>query len=354
MKILILTRYNYDGPSSRYRYFQYLKFFEEKNWNYEIKPLLPNNYIKYLFGNGKIPFSEIILSYFKRALTLLFKRKYDLIWLEQEAFPWIPFFIEKIFLKGKTKIVSDYDDAFFHRYDLHKTKLIRFLLGKKIDSVMHNVDIVFSGNDYISERAKLSNAKKIIFLPTVVDTNKYKKIDIDKNNIFTIGWLGTPTTSVYLYELENVFEKLYKLGNIKFSFVGARKLEFKNFEYHLIEWDEEKEVEEISKFDVGIMPLKDGPFERGKCGFKLIQYLACEIPVVGSPVGINDKIIQHGINGFKATNENEWYEYLLKLKDDRDLREKMGKNGRALVEEKYSLKNNAKKIIDNFEKLVNN
>ena len=96
MKILILTRYNYDGPSSRYRYFQYLKFFEEKNWNYEIKPLLPNNYIKYLFGNGKIPFSEIILSYFKRALTLLFKRKYDLIWLEQEAFPWIPFFIEKI------------------------------------------------------------------------------------------------------------------------------------------------------------------------------------------------------------------------------------------------------------------
>lgn len=352
MKILILTRYDYDGSSSRYRFFQYLKVLEAQSWKYEIKPLLSNNYIKYLYKNSSFPLAEIILGYLKRFFILLRKNDYDLIWLEQEAFPWIPSFFEIPFLKGKPKLVVDYDDAIFHRYDLHKNYFIRLLLKKKIDVVMSVADIVLAGNDYLAERAQKSNAKRIEFFPTVVDTEKFKKLEVQKDNIFTVGWLGSPSTAKYLKMLEEVFANLYKAGNIKFRFVGTGNITFNNLSYDIIEWSEEKEVEELSKFDVGIMPLVDGPFERGKCGFKLIQYLACEIPVVGSPVGINDKIIQHGINGFKATNNSEWIEYLMILKNNPELRRNMGIAGRKMVEENYSLKVNSKKIIDLMKNIM--
>lgn len=350
MKILILTRYDYDGPSSRFRYFQYQDILKNYNLSYEIKPLLSNNYIKFLFNGKKFPLIEIIKGYLKRIFILIKKNKYDIIWLEQEAFPWIPFYIEKLFLFGKPKIVADYDDAFFHRYDLHKNFFVRKLLGRKIDSVMKNSSVIFAGNDYLAERAKKSGAKNIVIFPTVVDTNVYKRKNVTKENKFIIGWLGSPSTEIYLNEIKNVFYKLSSFNDIKFVFVGAKNISF-DFDYEIINWKEETEIEEISKFDVGIMPLKDGPFERGKCGFKLIQYLSCEIPVVGSPVGVNDKIIQHGINGFKANNEDEWYNYLLKLKNDKELRIKMGIEGRKFIIENYSLEKNSNILKTVFDSL---
>lgn len=352
MRILVLTRYDYDGSSSRYRFFQYLQVLENQQWNYEIKPLLSNNYIKYLYKNSSFPLLEIIFGYIKRFFLLLRKNEFDLIWLEQEAFPWIPSIIEIPFLVGKTKLIVDYDDAIFHRYDMHKNLIIRLFLKKKINVVMNKADIVLAGNDYLADRARKSKAKRIEFFPTVVDTEKFRKLTVQKDDVFTIGWLGSPSTAKYLYMIEDVFVELSKEEDIKINFVGCGNINFSSFNYYIIDWKEEKEVEELAKFDVGIMPLFDGPFERGKCGFKLIQYLACEIPVVGSPVGINDKIIQHGINGFKANTKIEWIEYVKILKNDPELRNRMGKAGRKMVEENYSLKVNSIKLIEFMNSMV--
>ena len=109
---------------------------------------------------------------------------------------------------------------------------------------------------------------------------------------------------------------------------------------------------EINKFDVGIMPLFDEPWERGKCGYKLIQYMACGKPVIASPVGINQKIIKHGVNGFLAQTDEDWYYYLNILKKDEDLRIKMGMNGRKLVEDEYSLQIQAPRLISLFLKII--
>ena len=119
-----------------------------------------------------------------------------------------------------------------------------------------------------------------------------------------------------------------------------------------IQWDENTEVEEISKFDIGIMPLPDNPWERGKCGFKLIQYLSCNVPVIGSPVGVNKDIIINGVNGFQANSTDEWIKYIRLLKNDKELMLKMGRNGRRFVDMKYSLQKNAVKIIDYFSELL--
>jgi glycosyltransferase involved in cell wall biosynthesis len=255
-------------------------------------------------------------------------------------------------IKSKTKLVADYDDAFFHRYDLHRNYFIRTLLGKKIDAVMGIADLVLAGNEYLAARAKLNNAKQIEIFPTVVDTDKFANIARTGNSdLFTIGWLGSPSTAKYLGLIEEALQKIYKDGKIRFAFVGAGNIKFDNFPVENIAWNEKTEIEEISKFDVGIMPLEDGPFERGKCGFKLIQYLSCEIPVVGSPVGVNDKIIQHGVNGYKADNTEDWIKYLTILKEDSYLRKKMATEGRKLIIQDYSLENNSKRLIDLFNNI---
>jgi len=352
MKILVLSKYDDKGASSRYRFYQYVPSLRNEGWEVKTEPLLSNNYIAFLYDNKELPLLEIILSYFKRIFLLLKKNKYDIIWIEQESFPWIPFFIEKIFIKSKTKIVTDYDDAFFHRYDQHSNKIVRYLLGSKIDSVMNYADLILAGNDYLARRARANHVKQIEIFPTVVDTEIFKKMKVHKDNVFTIGWIGSPGTAKYLYTIRNAFKKVFDEGGVKFSFIGAGDLMFDEFPYENINWDETTEVKEISKFDVGIMPLPDSPWERGKCGFKLIQYLSCCIPVIGSPVGVNDKIIQHGINGFKANSTEDWVKYFQILKNDSALREKMGIQGRNFIINNYSLKNNSMRLVSLFKNII--
>ncbi len=352
MRILILPRYEINGPSSRYRFFQYLPYLKEQGWEITINPLLGANYVKHLYEKAPFPLVEIVLGYFKRMFLLLRKGKYDIIWVEQEAFPWIPSFIEKPLIKSKTKLIADYDDAFFHRYDLHKFFLIRYIFGKKIDMVMSIANLVLAGNEYLSDRAKENNSQLIEIFPTVVDTNKFVSMGSPGKNYFTIGWIGSPSTKKYLFMIEEALKEIYNLGKAKITLVGAGDLKFKDFPTDNIDWDEQTEVEEISKFDVGIMPLVDGPFERGKCGLKLIQYLSCGIPVIGSPVGVNNQIIQHGINGFKADTVKDWTKYLRIMKEDSDLRKKMGIEGRKFIVLNYSLKHNSSKLISLFESII--
>lgn len=352
MKILLLPKYAKDGPSSRYRFYQYIPFFQKQGWNIEVSPLLGNNYVRYLFHKTQFPFLEIVSAYLNRFMTLLRKNKYDIIWIEQEAFPWVPPFIEKLLIGSKTKIVADYDDAFFHRYDLHKLLLVRLILGKKIDMVMGKAQIVLAGNEYLADRARRNARQRIEIFPTVVDTEKFIRKGSTSEKYFTIGWLGSPSTRKYLSLVKDALIEIHNLGNVRIVIVGAGDFKVNDLPIDNITWNEEKEVEEISKFDVGIMPLVDGPFEKGKCGLKLIQYLSCGIPVIGSPVGVNKEIIQHGKNGFQAETNDEWVRYLRLMMLDRDLRKKLGDEGRRLVLQNYSLKQNAVRLIYLFENLV--
>jgi glycosyltransferase involved in cell wall biosynthesis len=349
-KILVLTKYESLGSSSRYRFYQYLSYLKSDDFIIELAPLLDNNYIVKMnrdtinYNNRTINRTEILGYYFQRLKKLIQCWDYDLLWIEKEILPYVPAWLERILTQG-VPYVLDYDDAQFHRYDHYASKIVKLLLARKIDHVIANSKLTIVGNEYIADRAHQAGAKRVEIIPTVVDLDHYslKKTTLD-HQPFNIGWIGSPTTTRYVEAMEPVFQSLNKKYNCKFTMIGARDMNFENLDLNIKQWHEDSEVENLKSLDVGIMPLDDNIWEQGKCGIKLIQYMACGLPVVGTPIGVNREIIQHGINGFQATSPDQWIEHLSRLAEDPALRYSMGEEGRSMVESSYCLEVTAPKL----------
>ncbi len=351
-RLLILPRYTEKGPSSRVRMMQYLPYLKEAGFDITIHPFFDDGYIDSLYSHRPIKISSVLCSYWDRVWISLHKRKHDLIWLQQELLPWIPFDMEKVLYSKKIPLLVDYDDAVFHRYDLHKNSLIRLLLRKKIDHVMEIASGLTVGNAYLAERAEQTGARNIHILPSVVDTKKYHCKSKETQTDFIIGWLGTPKTIHFLETIKPALENVLK-SNTRLIIVGADIPDsVKDLPIQSQTWNEDTEIDQILQFDVGIMPLIDAPFERGKCGYKLIQYMACGLPVVASPVGVNQNIVEQGINGFLASTTEEWIDAIIQLRDDLALRKKMGMAGRKKVELHFNLESTANQLVNLFDQTI--
>jgi len=353
MKIVLFSRYDTLGASSRMRSFQYLPFLKSNGIEVIVLPLFGNDYLNTLYKGKRRPLTLIIRAYIKRIIDLLKNRKADLIWIEKELLPFLPYWLEKVLLKKKMYLL-DYDDAIFHKYDLHKNSIVRWLFSKKIDKLMNNSRIVICGNSYLEKRAKFAGAKKVEILPTVINTEKYilKNIQETELSVIRIVWIGSPSTESYLNLLKTPLINLAKIIKFKLIIIGANKFKLEGIDIEFIEWNESSEVKDISDCHIGIMPLIDSPWEKGKCGYKLIQYMACGLPIVGSNIGVNSEIIDHGKNGYIANNDNEWVEYLLLLIQSKTKRREMGLNGFLKVEKKYCLKVTAPKLIDHLKEAI--
>jgi glycosyltransferase involved in cell wall biosynthesis len=201
---------------------------------------------------------------------------------------------------------------------------------------MRSSKAVVAGNDYLAARARSAGAKRVEILPTVVDTERYTFAPMPANETLTIGWIGSPITTRYLEQFRPTIAKMCEGGRARFVAIGASALDWPDVPVEVRPWSETSEVAELHGFDVGIMPLPDSPWERGKCGFKLIQYMACGRPVIGSPVGVNSQIIEDGVNGFLASTDRDWLAAVERLREEKGLRRDMGANGRQLVESQYS------------------
>lgn len=343
MRILLLSRYSRLGASSRVRSLQYLPFLAAKGWQVDVSPLFSDSYLQALYS-GQPRGIQVIAGYWRRIKALLRSRRYDLVWIEKEVFPFMPALAERLLLKVGVPYVVDYDDAWFHRYDKHSNRVIRSLLGRKIDTVMRYAALVVAGNEYLAERARMAGARRVEIVPTVVDLTRYEVVQSTGNHPLVVGWIGSPVTSRYLLSIGRVYESLAKEFDVRFVAVGASEGELQELPVEVLNWAEETEVQSIQAFDIGVMPLEDSPWERGKCGYKLIQYMACGLPVVASPVGVNGEIIQHGANGFLAHDLYEWEQTLRDLLNDHGLRQRMGDKGRERVEAWYSLQVQAPRL----------
>ncbi|MGH8615607.1 MAG: glycosyltransferase family 4 protein [Gammaproteobacteria bacterium] len=198
----------------------------------------------------------------------------------------------------------------------------------------------------MADRARRAGARWVEVVPTVVDIERYCIRPTARQDAFTIGWMGTPCTAQYLKYVQVALHTLGKTGRAKVLLVGSGAVTTEGVVTEHREWSEETEVADIQDFDVGIMPLLDGPWERGKCGYKLIQYMACGKPVVASPVGVNCQIVDHGVNGFLSESESAWRSALSELMHSRKLCASMGSAGRRLVEQRYCLQVTAPRIAD--------
>jgi glycosyltransferase involved in cell wall biosynthesis len=352
-RILALTRYQRLGAASRIRFLQFLPELGQRGLHIDVNYLLDDNYVQRLYQGQRVVVSDVLRSYVKRLQRMTGPARHDVLWIEKEAFPWIPRAFESTLL-NRVPYILDFDDAWFHRYDMHANPLVRRLLGRKIDALMRNSAAVVAGNDYLAQRACTAGAACVHVIPSVVDLTRYvQTLDSSARGPAAdkaiVGWIGTPMTVRYLGELREVLEEVTKNGGVELHIVGAGVPdELAGLPVVSIPWNEATEVEEISKFSLGIMPLKATPWELGKCGFKLLQVMAAGLPVVASAVGVNAQIVRHGVNGFLASNAEEWCAAIATLCADRALREKMGREARKTVEENYSLD----AVIDSLASLL--
>ncbi|MBN3518753.1 glycosyltransferase family 4 protein [Algoriphagus lutimaris] len=345
-KILFLPKYPRQGASSRLRTFQYLDLWKQQGVEVSVSSFFNSKYLSQIYQNQKPQFINVLKCYLKRCWVLMYSWRYDLIWIEKEAFPFLPSYAEWLIEKLGKGYIVDYDDAVFHNYDQNPNWLVRTWMGNKIDWVMRHSRIVFVGNSYLGKRAKLAGALDVQILPTVVETTVYSVHRNNNNSKIRLGWIGSPSTTKYLNFLTSIFEELSKTLDFELLIINSPHVQLPDFtcEYSLIPWKEEEESSQISQFDIGMMPLPDSDWEKGKCAYKLIQYMACGLPVVASPVGMNKDVVRPGENGFLASTELEWLEALSLLISDSSLRVKMGDAGRKLVENEYSLEKNFEKI----------
>jgi len=337
------------GASSRLRSMQYVPFLEGSGIELDVYPLFDDRYLERLYAHNSRSVLETGNLYLRRAKSLRQASDVDLIWLEKEALPYVPFFLEKLLVPSGVPYIVDYDDAVFHNYDLSPYRVVRKILGKKIDHVMTGAKTVVCGNDYLAQRAKQAGARRLEIVPTVVDARRYTAVPDAENTTPVIGWIGSPSTQQYVLNLSAVLEQLFKRYGIHLVLVGAQPwLEnaFGDVPVQVLPWDEEDEADLVASFDIGIMPLADGPWERGKCGYKLIQYMACGKPVVASPIGMNATIVNSSACGRLAYNEDEWFGHLAELATSRTRRIEFGKNGRLAVEEEYSVQTQAPRMLE--------
>ena len=334
VKILMLTRYGRLGASSRVRAYQYIGALEAAGFEVTIRPLLDDGYLRRRYARDEINVTAVGWAYARRVGTMLRSRRYDLLYIEKELFQWIPGPIERLLLSG-TRYVLDYDDAIFHTYDQHRFGVVRSILGSKIAGLMQRAQLVIVGNEYLAQYAATAGARRIAVVPTAVDLTRYEERKWPDRAPFTVGWIGSPSTTRYLNLVAPALADACGDGG-RVLLVGAREIALPGARVTRVPWAEETEVDHIRTFDLGIMPLPDEPWARGKCGYKLIQYMACGIPVVASPVGVNAQIVAPGVNGFLPTTLEQWRDALLTLRARADLRRSMGEAGRRTVEDGYS------------------
>jgi glycosyltransferase involved in cell wall biosynthesis len=347
MKILALTRYSRLGASTRLRTLQYLPYLERTGFHITVAPFFDDAYLTGLYSDRR----NIIetLGYFaQRIKTMRRCNDIDLIWIEKEALPWVPWALERALLPRDIPYVVDYDDAVFHRYDQSRHPVVRAALGQKIDGVMAGAACVIAGNRYLADRAVAAGAKRVEVVPTVVDMHRYQVGNVPSaDGKLRVGWIGTPQTWRDLgYPIYEALAQELQNGDVVFRAVGAAPSPLRKESLEIIPWTEESEVNAIQGMDIGIMPLTDTPWTRGKCGYKLIQYMACGKPVVASGVGVNNEIVRHEVDGFIVNDTSGWLEKIFILCKNAELRKQMGASSRERAAKQFSLQKWSAELAD--------
>lgn len=336
--------------------FQYLSHLEKRGFTFEISSFFDECYVENLYVGKQKNFFRYLIYYSKRFSIILAiatqLKKFDAVWIEKEAFPYLPAIFERLILVSGTPYILDYDDAIFHNYDGHRIALVRWLLGSKLNGLLQKSSAVLAGNKYLADYASQHGAQSVHFIPTVVDTARYDPNLEKEASPMRVGWIGTPYTARYLADLLPGLTAASKKADITLVTIGSPYLEAPaglSIEQH--EWTEETESGLLASLHVGIMPLPDEPFERGKCGYKLIQYMASGCAVIGSPVGVNCQIVTGDV-GYLAKTNTEWAHALVALSSDPIKRRIMGENGRKKIEIHYSLNSILVKIENVLNKVI--
>ncbi len=356
-KILFLTLHRPNrSPSQRFRFEQYLHFFKANGFEYDFSFLLneKDDAIFYSKGHFFPKVAIVFKSFLKRIKELNRAKEFEIIFIQRECFMLGSSFFEKRFSKSGAKLIFDFDDSIWLQNVSDANKTFVWLKNPdKTSKIISYSSLILAGNNYLKNYASQFN-KNVIIIPTTIDTEEYKKTILPPKNIITIGWSGSITTIQHFEFSVNILKKIKdKYGSkIEIKVIGDKNYKNQALDITGMAWNKNTEIEDLSSFDIGIMPLPDDEWAKGKCGLKGLQYMALEIPTIMSPVGVNTEIIQDGINGFLSSSENEWVEKLSLLIESESLRKEIGKTGRETVVKYYSVEANKQNYLDAFKTLL--
>jgi len=297
----------------------------------------------------------VIKSFFHRMKDTRRAKQYDLVFVYREAYMLGTTMFERKFAKSGVPMIFDFDDSIWLNDTSEGNQNLAWMKRtEKTDEICRYATLVSVGNQYLADYAKQFN-NNIFVLPTVINTNYHKPIEKKQHDRICIGWTGSQTTMKHYETAYPVLRRILEKYGDKVYFkviTNSKNWQSEIPDTKIIQWSAENEINELCEFDIGIMPLPDDKWSRGKCGFKGLQCMAMELPVVMSPVGVNTEIIDDGKNGFLADSEDEWVEKLSALIDSETLRHEIGHNARRTVEERFSAGAWAEKVVKTFDGLL--
>jgi glycosyltransferase involved in cell wall biosynthesis len=359
MKIMFIVPSPVDSsPSQRFRYEQYFERLSEGGHEMMVFSFFTKGSWFRLYNSGSISrrLLDVVVGFFKRVYSLFLVYSYDLIFIHREAAPVGPPIFEWIIgILFRKRIIYDFDDAIWLTDRVDEPGLMRFIKWRsKVRSICGWSYKISCGNQYLATFAKEYN-KQVVVNPTTIDTYGWHNPDhipksAKRNEDLVIGWTGSHSTLKYLRALTPVLERLeIMFPRIKIMVIADQDPLLKLDSVIFVPWDKATEVKDLMKIDIGLMPLPDDEWTKGKCGFKALQYMALMKPVVASAVGVNNEIISNGMNGFLCSTNAEWEAALTRLVKDDELRARMGEDGRKTVIDRYSVASNAENFLRLFE-----
>lgn len=352
--ILILCPYPLGkAPGQRFRFEHYLELLSEKNVKVKIEPFLDKQTddILYLSGHYVQKIFGVLTGFFKRFLLLFRLKSYDYIYVFREMTPVGPPIFEwllgKVFRK---RLIYDFDDAIWQTNTSKNNKIIsKFKWHTKVASICKWSHKITVGNSYLADFVKQHNSN-VEIIPTVVNTDKqHNKVVNQRGHQINLGWTGSHSTLKYIDLVLPVLRQLEEKFDFNFYVIADKNpnLPLKSFKF--IPWNKSSEIEDLLKFQVGIMPLYNEEWAKGKCSFKGIQYMALGISPVLSAIGMNNELIEHGKNGFLCSNNDEWKAALTTLLTNPTLRERIGKEARKEIVNHYSVVATEKQFLNLFD-----
>jgi len=358
-RILFFTTYPKLVAAPRIRVYYYLPLFKAEGINYRVINIIPKwIYPISLSGNplrkGLFYFYTNIARYFKIIYVISIAAQYDVIFIRGVYFPLR---LEKILSFINPHIVFDLVDAvylkgFMSNRLFEKARLHLYNQSRLLPRMLSIARAVNITTPYLQNYVR-RYCSNVLVTPGPIILQKCKVYLPKKPSEIVIGWMGSPSTASYLYDLTEVFRKLQQRYKLKIKIIGAGYAYCvpEGLDITKEEWSLEKEIEQLYSFDIGIMPLPDSPWEKNKGGYKLLNYMSVGLPIVASPIGINKKLIQDRVNGFLAMNQDEWIEKLSLLINDFELRKKLGKQGWKTVQQ-YTVEEQFPKLTKILETAI--
>lgn len=339
------------SPGQRFRIEQWDPILRENGVDITYAPFETDELRAVLHNPGNITekIRTVSRNFGLRRAELASLKDFDLVYLFREAALLGPPWFERRIARSGVPIVFDFDDAIFVSYKSPSNGYLSYLkFPGKTAEICRLSAHVMAGNEYLADYARAQN-KNVTIIPTTIDTDKYTvREDMSEHQGVTIGWSGSFSTIQHLDTIRDVLQELAKSEKFLLRVIGTPTYKIDGVETEAMQWRSATELDDLRQMDIGLMPLPDENWSRGKCGLKALQYMALGIPTICSPVGVNSTIIKDGENGFLADGKDEWIAKLKRLIHSADLRRQIGLAGRETVEDEYSAKVVAPRVLEVF------